>query len=550
MNTIKQLHHALKINRTLVRYGLDEFLTPTPLAVLRPVARLFSFSFKKSAQNKSRGERLRLAMIELGPIYIKLGQMLSTRRDLVPPDIADELARLQDQVEPFPSEQAKAVIEKQLGAKVEQVFTSFSTTPLASASIAQVHEATLKSGEEVVVKVLRPNIRKKIRRDLSMMHELANWAEKYSSEARRLRIKEVVKEYDATLEREVDLRIEAANTSHLRHNFEGSELLYVPKVFWDYTRNKVMVVEKISGTPIGDVQRLKDDGVNMKELADRGVEIFFTQVFRDSFFHADMHPGNIFVDTSNPEKPQYIAIDCGIMGTLDEADKRYLAHNFLAFFERDYKRIAELHVESGWIDDDVSIPEFESAIRAACEPIFGKALAEISFGHFLIQLFQTARRFNMKVQPQLVLLQKTLLYVEGLGRQLYPQLDLWETAQPYLKKWLRDQIGPQAIFDEVKAQLPDWLHKAPKIPGLLFDNVSRLGQELEKFEGLKKELTQLEHYKLRQNHAQKHAIIGSGFALLSGLLYLGLPQDWLPTVSSGVLALFFLAKSLWPIKTK
>ncbi len=550
MNTIRQLHHALTINRTLVRYGLDEFLTPTPLAVLRPVARLFSFSFRKSAHDKSRGERLRLALTELGPIYIKLGQMLSTRRDLVPPDIADELARLQDQVAPFPSDEARNVVEQQLGAKLDAVFSDFNTAPLASASIAQVHEATLKTGEAVVIKVLRPKIRQKIRRDLSMMYELANWAEKYSSEARRLRIKEVVKEYDSTLEREIDLRIEAANTSHLRHNFQDSELLYVPKVYWDYTRSKVMVVEKIAGTPIGDVRRLKDEGVNMKELADRGVEIFFTQVFRDSFFHADMHPGNIFVDTSNPEKPQYIAIDCGIMGTLDEDDKRYLAHNFLAFFDRDYKRIAELHVESGWIDEDVSIPEFESAIRAACEPIFGKALAEISFGHFLIQLFQTARRFNMQVQPQLVLLQKTLLYVEGLGRQLYPELDLWETAQPYLRKWLRDQIGPKAIFEEVKTQLPDWLHKAPKIPGLLFDNVQRLGQELEKFDSLKQELTQLEQYKLRQSAAQKHAIIGSGFALLSGLLYLGIPNDWLPSLIAGVIGLGFLAKSLWPIKVK
>ncbi|AKE51319.1 ubiquinone biosynthesis regulatory protein kinase UbiB [Kangiella geojedonensis] len=550
MNTIRQLHHALKINRTLVRYGLDEFLTPTPLAVLRPVAKLFSFSFHKSAHDKSRGERLRLALTELGPIYIKLGQMLSTRRDLVPPDIADELARLQDQVEPFSSEEAKNVVEQQLGSTLDAVFSDFNTTPLASASIAQVHEATLKTGEAVVIKVLRPKIRQKIRRDLSMMYELASWAEKYSSEARRLRIKEVVKEYDSTLEREIDLRIEAANTSHLRHNFQDSELLYVPKVYWDYTRSKVMVVEKIAGTPIGDVRRLKDEGVNMKELADRGVEIFFTQVFRDSFFHADMHPGNIFVDTTNPDKPQYIAIDCGIMGTLDEDDKRYLAHNFLAFFDRDYKRIAELHVESGWIDEDVSIPEFESAIRAACEPIFGKALAEISFGHFLIQLFQTARRFNMQVQPQLVLLQKTLLYVEGLGRQLYPELDLWETAQPYLRKWLRDQIGPKAIFEEVKTQLPDWLHKAPKIPGLLFDNVQKLGQELEKFDSLKQEITQLEQYKLRQSGAQKHAIIGSGFALLSGLLYLGIPDDWVPSLIVGVVGLAFLVKSLWPIKVK
>lgn len=550
MNSIRQLHHALKINRTLVRYGLDEFLAPTPLAVLRPVARLFSFSFKRSAQDKPRGERLRLALTELGPIYIKLGQMLSTRRDLVPADIANELARLQDQVEPFPSEKAKNAIEKQLNTNIEAVFSDFNTQPLASASIAQVHEATLLTGEDVVVKVLRPKIRQKIRRDLSMMHELASWAEKYSSEARRLRIKEVVKEYDSTLEREIDLRIEAANTSHLRHNFKDSEMLYVPKIYWDYTRPKVMVVEKIAGIPIGDVEALRSAGVDMKALADRGVEIFFTQVFRDSFFHADMHPGNIFVDVSEPAAPQYIAIDCGIMGTLDESDKRYLAHNFMAFFERDYKRIAELHVESGWIDADVSIPEFESAIRAACEPIFGKALAEISFGHFLIQLFQTARRFNMQVQPQLVLLQKTLLYVEGLGRQLYPELDLWETAQPYLKRWLREQIGPKALFNEAKEQFPDWLHKAPKIPGMLFDNIHRLGQGLEKIDSLKRDFTLLEKHKLAQSLAQKYAIIGSGFALLAGILYLGLPDNWVPALSSGVLSFFFLAKSLWPKKIK
>ncbi|AOE49072.1 ubiquinone biosynthesis regulatory protein kinase UbiB [Kangiella sediminilitoris] len=549
MNIIRQLHHALKINRTLVRYGLDEFLAPTPLAILRPIARLFSFSFSRKEQDKSRGQRLRLALVELGPIYVKLGQMLSTRRDLIPPDIADELALLQDQVEPFPSSDALTLIEQQLGTSVSAVFSHFNPQPLASASIAQVHEATLKNGEQVVVKVLRPSIRQKIRRDLNMMHELASWAEKYSSEARRLRVKEVVKEYDATLEREIDLRIEAANTSHLRHNFKQSELLYVPKIYWDFTRTKVMVVEKISGTPIGQVQSLKEQGVNMKALADRGVEIFFTQVFRDSFFHADMHPGNIFVDTTNPDKPQYIAIDCGIMGTLDEDDKRYLAQNFLAFFDRDYRRIAELHVESGWIDEDVSIPEFESAIRAACEPIFGKALAEISFGHFLIQLFQTARRFNMKVQPQLVLLQKTLLYIEGLGRQLYPELDLWETAQPYLKRWLREQIGPKAVFGEVKEQLPDWLHKAPKIPGMLFDNIQRLSHEFEKFEELKKDITQLEQYKLKQNIAQRDAIIGIGFGLLGGMFYLSQELSVI-TIGTASISLFFLAKSLWPKKVK
>ncbi|MCW8857084.1 MAG: AarF/UbiB family protein, partial [Kangiella sp.] len=394
----------------------------------------------------------------------------------------------------------------------------------------------------------RPGIRRKILRDMQMMHSMAHWAEKYSSEARRLRIIEVVKEYDSTLAREIDLRIEAANTSHLRHNFEGSDLLYVPKIYWDYTRVKMLVMEKISGIPIGNIAALKSSGVDMKALADRGVEIFFTQVFRDSFFHADMHPGNIFVNVTNPQEPQYIAIDCGIMGTLDESDKRYLADNFLAFFDRDYRRIAELHVESGWIDADVSIPEFESAIRAACEPIFGKSLAEISFGHFLIQLFQTARRFNMQVQPQLVLLQKTLLYVEGLGRQLYPQLDLWQTAQPYLKQWVHDQIGPKAMFEDIKRQFPDWLHKAPKLPGLLFDSFHRIGQSLNQFEQLKAQFTELERHKLEQQYALKHAFIGGSLAILSGISYLAVPNDWWPAAILGTGAAWFMIKSLWPTK--
>ncbi|MHC9511523.1 ubiquinone biosynthesis regulatory protein kinase UbiB [Kangiella sp. M94] len=548
MNAIRQLHHALKINRTLVHYGLDEFLAPTPLARFRPLAKLFSLSFRRKAKDKSRGERLRLALTELGPIYVKLGQMLSTRRDLVPPDIADELAKLQDQVPPFASDIARSIVEAQLATKIDAVFTSFTSEPLASASIAQVHEATLKSGEEVVVKILRPGIRRKILRDMQMMHSLANWAEKYSSEARRLRIIEVVKEYDSTLAREIDLRIEAANTSHLRHNFADSDLLYVPKIYWDYTRVKMLVMEKISGIPIGNIEALKASDVNMKALADRGVEIFFTQVFRDSFFHADMHPGNIFIDITNPQEPRYIAIDCGIMGTLDESDKRYLADNFLAFFDRDYRRIAELHVESGWIDADVSIPEFESAIRAACEPIFGKSLAEISFGHFLIQLFQTARRFNMQVQPQLVLLQKTLLYVEGLGRQLYPQLDLWKTAQPYLRQWVREQIGPKAMFEDIKRQFPDWLHKAPKLPGLLFDNFHRIGQSLNQFEQLKAQFTELERHKLEQQYALKHAFIGGSLAILSGISYLAVPHDWWPAAILGAGAAWFMIKSLWPTK--
>lgn len=547
MSKLKQLHHAMTINRTLIKYGLDEFLAPTPLAKFRFLAKTFSFT-KTVARDKPRGERLALALTELGPIYIKLGQMLSTRPDIIPLDIAKALAKLQDQVKPFNDEVALKVIEQQLEQPIDSVFQSIDSSPLASASIAQVHSAVLQKGEEVVIKVLRPGIRKKIQKDLDMMHSLANWAEKYSSEARRFRIKEVVVDYDETIKRETDLRIEAANCSNLRSNFKDSELLYVPKVYWDYCRNKVMVMEKISGVPIGEVQQLIDAGVNMKELANRGVEIFFTQVFRDSFFHADMHPGNIFVDASNPKQPQYIAIDCGIMGTLDESDKRYLADNFLAFFAQDYRRIAELHVESGWIDKNVSIPEFESAIRAACEPIFGKKISEISFGHFLIQLFQTARKFNMQVQPQLVLLQKTLLYIEGLGRQLYPELDLWETAQPYLKQWVKEQYSPINFFKQMKHEAPQILEELPKVPRKVIKAVDQVNHLAESFDEIKSQMVELEAHKLRQQYAQKYAIIGSSLAITAGLVYSALPNNYWPAVGLGLGAAYFLIKSLWPSK--
>ncbi|MRX28260.1 ubiquinone biosynthesis regulatory protein kinase UbiB [Kangiella sp. HZ709] len=545
MSKLKQLHHAMTINRTLIKYGLDEFLAPTPIAKFRFIAKIFSLTSSQH-KDKSRGKRLAMALTELGPIYIKLGQMLSTRRDIIPPDIADDLAKLQDQVEPFDNEKAIQVIESQLEQPLTSVFTSFEQSPLASASIAQVHAAVLKDGQDVVVKVLRPGIRKKIQKDLDMMHSLAQWAEKYSSEARRFRIKEVVKDYDETIKREIDLRIEAANCSNLRGNFEGSELLYVPKVYWDYCRNKVMVMERISGVPVGEVQQLIDAGVDMQELANRGVEIFFTQVFRDSFFHADMHPGNIFVDISNPSKPQYIAIDCGIMGTLNESDKRYLADNFLAFFDQNYRRIAELHIESGWIDKNVSVTEFESAIRAACEPIFGKKISEISFGHFLIQLFQTARKFNMQVQPQLVLLQKTLLYIEGLGRQLYPELDLWETAQPFLRQWIKDKYSPINFFKQMKQEAPQILEELPKVPGKIIKAVDQVNHLAESFDDIKQQMVELETHKLRQQYAQKYAVIGSSLAITAGLIYTAMPNNFWPAVGLGLGAAYFLIKSLWP----
>jgi len=457
------LRRLFVINRVFIQYGLDEFLAPTPLAKYSFLFKIFALSAKKNAKLSS-GERLNLALTELGPIFIKLGQMLSTRRDLLSLELAKSLAKLQDDVEPFSSQLAIDAVEQQLGEPVDQIFQAFDRTPLASASVAQVHSATLMSGEQVVVKIIRPNIEKKIVADLKLLHLLADWFENNSAVGKRIHPKQIVADYEHTLFNELDLTIEAANTTQLKHNFKNSSLLYVPNIYWELCRKGVMVQEKISGVPIGQIERLQDLGVDMKLLAHRGVEIFFTQVFRDSYFHADMHPGNIFVNCDDPLDPTYIAIDCGIMGTLNESDKRYLAQNFVAFFNRDYKQIAELHIQSGWISASVSVEQFESAIRTACEPIFGKSLEEISFGHFLVQLFQTARRFEMEVQPQLVLLQKTLLYIEGLGRQLYPQLDLWETAQPFLKKWLADTYGPMAAYNKIKQKAPKWLEQLPDMP--------------------------------------------------------------------------------------
>jgi ubiquinone biosynthesis protein len=416
-----------------------------------------------SPTSSTRGRRLREALETLGPIFVKFGQILSTRRDLLPLDVADELAKLQDQVPPFPSALAVAEIERSLGRSIQEVFGSFETQPVASASIAQVHVGRLHDGTEVAVKVLRPGVEAAIARDLALLEAGAALAERWWAEGRRLKPREVVAEFARHLDEELDLMREAANASQLGRNFTGSPLLLVPVVYWDLCGQRVMVMERMHGTPISQVQLLRDKGIDIPALARAGVEIFFTQVFRHGFFHADMHPGNILV----AEDGRYIALDFGIMGALTEVDKNYLAQNFLAFFNRDYRRVAQAHLDAGWVPPGTRVDEFEAAIRAVCEPIFAKPLREIYFGKLLLRLFQTSRRFNVEVQPQLVMLQKTLLNIEGLGRELDPDLDLWQTAKPFLERWMREQVGWRGLVRTLRHEAPFWAATLPQLPRLV-----------------------------------------------------------------------------------
>lgn len=456
------VRRLFRILWVIIRYRLDDYLFALPLPWFISMFRwLLPWRWLRFTSNqRPRGEALRLALEDLGPVFIKFGQILSTRRDLLPPDIADELAHLQDRVPPFSNEKARQLIEQELGDSVDNIFRSFEESPLASASIAQVHAAQLKTGEEVVVKVIRPGLKPIIAQDIAWLFWLAKTAEAMSADARRLHLVEVVGDYEKTIYDELDLQREAANASQLGRNFAGSKILYVPKVYWPLCRRQVLVMERVYGLPVTDIEALKDQGTDLKKLAERGVETFFTQVFRDSFFHADMHPGNMFISTKTPWDPQYISIDFGIIGTLTAQDQDYLARNLLAFFKRDYHKVAQLHIDSGWVPSDTKVNELETAIRTVCEPIFERPLKDISFGHLLLRLFQTARRFNMEVQPQLVLLQKTLLNIEGLGRQLYPDLDLWSTAKPYLENWMRERHKPQRLLQQAQQQLEKLPHLA------------------------------------------------------------------------------------------
>jgi len=474
---MKRLTRLVFIIITVLRFGLDEVaLSAFPQRSVRALVRIVTLGRRL---DKPRGVRLREGLVRLGPIFVKFGQVLSTRRDLTPPDVADELAKLQDRVPPFPAATARAIVERAFGQRIEELFETFDNEPVASASIAQVHFATLRAGGDgsparpVAVKVLRPGMLAVIEKDLALLHQLAAWVERLSADGRRLRPREVVAEFDTYLHDELDLVREAANATQLRRNMEGLGLVLVPEMVWDLCRSDVIVMERMSGVPIGQVERLREAGIDFKKLARDGVTIFFTQVFRDGFFHADMHPGNIFVSTAAATFGRYIALDFGIVGTLTDRDKDYLAHNFIAFFRRDYKRVAELHIESGWVPPGTRVDELEGAIRAVCEPQFARPLKDISLGQVLLRLFQTSRRFNVEIQPQLVLLQKTLLNIEGLGRQLDPELDLWTTAKPFLERWMNEQVGWRGLVERLRQEAPRYTQLLPELPRLVHQALAR-----------------------------------------------------------------------------
>ncbi len=548
MKRFRQLTRLIYINRILIRHGLDEIVLAMHLfRPLRFVQYLLPWNwFRKRGP---RAERIRCALEDLGPIFVKFGQMLSTRPDILPPDIAQELAKLQDRVPPFSGDLAASLVEKAFDQPLTELFAEFDKTPLASASIAQVHPARLLDGREVIVKVVRPDIRPTIERDVSLLYTLAELAERYSSEARRLRPREVVAEYEKTILDELDLQREAANASQLRRNFADSPLLYIPEVHWPLIRNNVMVMERIHGIPVSDITRLREAGIDLAGLSERGVEIFFTQVFQHNFFHADMHPGNIFV---SPEG-QYIAVDFGIVGTLNSEDQRYLAENFLAFFQRDYHRVAVLHVESGWVPKETRVEEFESAIRTVCEPIFERPLKDISFGQILLRLFQTARRFNMEVQPQLVLLQKTLLNIEGLGRELYPELDLWQTAKPFLERWMRNRVSLSNVVRQMKVRASTWVEHLPEAPDLLFDTMQLARNHYLSQQRRDEQTRQLRREMKRSSQIAYGSIVGAALFLAAVALYIadvtppvGIEGPWLSLALATTAVVVWLWN--WPRK--
>ena len=532
----RTIFRMLAIQRVLVKYGLDDIIKETHL--WRPLRFLFYLAPRRRDSSAPLGERIRLALEELGPIFVKFGQAISTRRDLLPPDIADELAKLQDAVPPFPAEEAKAIVESAYGESVGTVFERFDDEPLAAASIAQVHTARLKTGTEVIVKVLRPGVEKQIERDLAVLRMLAGLADRYWVHGKRLKPLEVVDEYEHTIIDELDLMREAANTAQLKRNFQDSDMLYVPEIYWDYCRPEVMVQERIYGTPISDMETLRKAGTNIQRLAENGVEIFFTQVFRHNFFHADMHPGNIFVIHTDPERPKYAAVDFGIVGTLSPEDQRYLAENFLAFFDRDYHRIAKLHLDSGWVPHGTRVDQLESAVRTVCEPIFNKPLSEISFAQVLIRLFRVAQRFNVEIQPQMILLHKTLFNIEGLGRQLYPQLDLWKTAHPVLRRWMDEQVGGRALLRDVRENLPQLRDALRELPAILNHIGEQVGEGRMRFNLQSPELRDIRR-QLGEQRRQRYWLTLAATGVVTGALVVTLGAlPWLgwSLIGSGAVA--------------
>ncbi|MCH8078215.1 MAG: ubiquinone biosynthesis regulatory protein kinase UbiB [Proteobacteria bacterium] len=528
-----EISRLITIQKTLIHYGLDEIvLASSGSRTVRILFYLFPWNWF-GRKRGPRAERLRCALEDLGPIFIKLGQILSTRRDFLPEDIAQEFSKLQDKVPPFPGKEARRIIEDAFEKKIDEIFLEFDETPLASASIAQVHAAKMKDGREMIIKVVRPDVEEIIRRDLGLMYFLADKVERYTEDGRRLGPVNVIAEFEKTLLGELDLMREAANASQLRRNFADSDKLYIPEVCWDLTHKNVMVMERISGIAVNDIESLKAAGVDLKWLAEAGIEIFFTEVLRDSFFHADMHPGNIFVSRPEPGKPAKIMlVDFGIMSSLSEFDQRYLAENFMAFLDRDYQRVAELHVESGWVPAGTRIDEFEFAIRTVCEPLFDRSLTEISFGTMLLRLFQTARQFGMVIMPQLLLLQKTLVNIEGLGRQLYPELDIWKTARPLFEYWMHDRLGVRGLAKGLKENLPRWLDRLPDLPNKAIDIIERLRDGKIQMELKAPELEKIRTEIRQSNKRSVLATIGSAFIICAAVIF-GL-DGYSPAMVGGV----------------
>lgn len=516
-NSLSQFLRIWRIGVILKRYRLDNLYSAAKLPA--PVRWVLGFvTAGKNTSKLPRGERLRLALEELGPVYVKFGQILSTRRDLLPPDIADELALLQDRVPSFPGEKAREIIEKSLGKPVDEVFASFDTEPLASASIAQVHPATLKDGRKAVIKVVRPGIEDQLRDDIELLKSIARLAGKLISNGANVRPLEVVREFEMVVFDELDMQREAANASMLRRNFKNSNDLYIPEVYWPYCGQRVLVMERVSGLPSGDIEGLREHGVNLKKLARRGVRVFYTQVFRDNLFHADMHPGNILVDASDPDEPTFIAMDFGIVASLTPKDLYYISENFVALFNQDYARVASLHIEAGWVPADTRLDELEAAVRTVGEPNFTRPLNEMSFGKLLFDLFSVARRFNLTIQPQLLMLQKTLLNIEGLGRQLDPELDIWSVAKPELEAILKDKNSPDKFLRDVRERLPRWLAQAPEIHSLLHNILIKSNNEAARVADKNREEISLQRELLAARRKNRQAMGGGSLSIAGAFL--------------------------------